>query len=232
MARLPRLVVPSQPHYVIQRGLNGLPVFQDTDDCTTFLAFLRSAARTYKVAIHAYVLLPGQLHLLATPSDEDGLGGMMQWLGRCYVPYYNQKYGRSGTLWHGRYKTSVVDAANFLLTCSRYMEYSPVREGLAAEPADYAWSSYPHHAGMRTDPVVTDHSTYWSLGNTPFQREAAYIDLASQDLTAAQIAVVEAAVLTGWPLGSDAFKKDLEQKARRQVLPAKRGRPFKQSSPT
>lgn len=228
MARLPRLIVPSQPHYVIQRGLNGQHVFLDDEDYTTFLGYLRTAARTYKVAIHAYVLLPAELHLLLSPSDEAGLGQMMQWLGRCYVPYYNQKYGRAGTLWHGRYKTSVVDADNFLLICSRYMEFAPVRTGLANAPEDYTWSSYAHHAGIRLDGVVTDHPAYWSLGNTPFQREAAYIELAASYLTGAQIAAVEAAVLTGWPLGTDKFKKDLEQKAKRQVLPAKRGRPFKQ----
>ncbi|QGZ40260.1 putative transposase [Pseudoduganella flava] len=227
MARLPRLIVPSQPHYVIQRGLNGQSVFQDADDHTTFLGFLKTAARTYKVAVHAYVLLPDQLHLLVTPSDEDGLGQMMQWLGRCYVPYYNQKYGRAGTLWHGRYKTSVVDADNFLLICCRYAEFAPVRTGQAGLPEQFPWSSYGHHAGLRSDPVVTDHPAYWSLGNTPFQREAAYIELANQPLSAAQIATVEAAVLKGWPLGTDKYKKDLEQKAKRQVLPAKRGRPFK-----
>ncbi|WP_338768451.1 transposase [Massilia sp. METH4] len=228
MARLPRFIVPSQPHYIIQRGLNGQPVFQDTDDYTIFLGWLRAAARTYKVAIHAYALLPDQFHLLATPADEDGLGQMMQWLGRCYVPYYNQKYGRAGTLWHGRYKTSVVDADHFLLTCCRYIEYVPVRAAPAAAAETYPWSSYAHHAGIRNDPAVTDHPAYWSLGNTPFQREAAYIELSAQYLSAAEIATVEAAVLKGWPLGTDKYKKDLEQKAKRQVLPAKRGRPFKQ----
>ncbi|HEX8605450.1 MAG TPA: transposase [Pseudoduganella sp.] len=232
MARLPRLIVPSQPHYVIQRGLNGQPVFQDADDYTAFLGWLRAAARTYKVAIHAYALLPDQLHLLATPADEEGLGQMMQWLGRCYVPYYNQKYGRAGTLWHGRYKTSVVDAENFLLACSRYIELTAVRAGLAPAVEEYPWSSYAHHAGIRPDSVVTDHPGYWSLGNTPFQREAAYIELSGQHLSAAQIATVEAAVLKGWPLGTDKYKKDLEQKAKRQVLPAKRGRPFKQPANT
>jgi len=227
MARLPRLIVPSQPHYVIQRGLNGQPVFQDDDDYTTFLAWLRSAARAYKVAIHAYVLLPDQLHLLATPSDEDGLGQMMQWLGRYYVPHYNQKYGRAGTLWHGRYKTSVIDPDNYLLICSRYMEFAPVRAGLVATPDQYPWSTYAHHVGARPDGIVTDHPTYWSLGNTPFQREAAYIELADQYLTGAQIQAVEAAVLKGWPLGTEQYKKTLEQRAKRQVLPAKRGRPFK-----
>jgi putative transposase len=228
MARLPRLIVPFQPHHVIQLGLNGQPVFQDADDYATFLGWLRTGARTWKVAVHAYVLLPGRLDLLLTPSDADGLGLMMQWLGRYYVPYYNQKYGRSGTLWQGRYKTALIDAESYLMSNSRYIEFLPVRSGLAGRPEDYTWSSYAHHAGLRSDPVITDHALYWALGNTPFQREAAYTELAGQDLAADEIAIVEQAVLKGWPLGSERFKSELQKRVKRQVLPAKRGRPFKQ----
>ena len=232
MARLPRLVVPFQPHHVVQRGLNGQAVFQDADDYAAFLGWLRSAAKNWKVAVHAYVLTPDQLHFLLTPSDQDGLGQMMQWLGRYYVPYFNQKYGRSGTLWQGRYKTSVIDGESYLMSNSRYIEFLPVRTGLAGRPEEYPWSSYAHHAGLRSDPVVTDHALYWALGNTPFQREAAYIERAGQDLAAEDIAIVEKAVLKGWPLGSERFKTELQNRVKRQVLPAKRGRPFKKSTGT
>lgn len=230
MARLPRLVVPFQPHHVVLSALKGLPAFQDADDYTAFLGWLRTAARNWKVSIHAYALVPDGLQLLVSPADEDGLGQMMQWLGRYYVPYYNQKYGRSGTLWQGRYKTSVIEADSYLMLNSRYIEYVPVRAGQAARPEDYPWSSYAHHAGLRSDPVVTDHPLYWSLGNTPFQREVAYQELAAQDLSQDHILIVEKAVLKGWPLGSDKFKTDLQKRMNRQVLPAKRGRPFKQSA--
>jgi putative transposase len=228
MARLPRLIVPNQSHYVIQRGLNGLALFCDAGDHEAFLGWLRTAARQYKVAVHAYTLLPGELHLLVTPADPEGLGGMMQWIGRYYVPYYNQKYARAGTLWQGRYKTSVVDAENYLLGCSQYIEFAAVRSGLAGSAADYPWSSYPHHAGIKPDGAVTDHPLYWALGNTPFQREAAYIELAGRGLSGTEVKVIEAAVLKGWPLGSDKYKMDLQNRMKRQVLPAKRGRPFKE----
>ncbi|WP_028103518.1 transposase [Pseudoduganella violaceinigra] len=231
MARLPRLIVPHQAHYLIQRGLHGQEVFRHAEDYTAFLAWLRAAARQYKVAVHAYTLLPGEVHLLVTPSDEEGLGGMVQWLGRHYVPYYNQKYGRAGTLWAGRYKTAVVDADNYLMACSRYIELAAVRAGLAAAPEHYPWSSYPHHAGIKPEGTVTDHPVYWALGNTPFQREAAYIELAAQGLRATDLRAIEAAVLKGWPLGSDKYKADLQKRMQRQVLPAKRGRPFKQKPP-
>jgi len=227
MARLPRLVVPNQPHHVIQTGYNNQDVFLDQEDYQRFLEWLRSAAKTYKVAIHAYVLMPNHLHLLASPSDEDGLALMMQWIGRYYVPYFNQKYGRSGTLWKGRYKTSLIDAEHYFLLCCRYIEFNPVRNGLAGRPDDYPWSSYAHHAGLRPDGLVTDHAQYWALGNTPFQREAAYLALAEQALPPEQVENINKVLLKGWPLGSDQFKTALQHKMKRQVLPAKRGRPFK-----
>ena len=227
MARLPRLIIPFQPHFVIQRGNNGQAIFQDAADYAAFLGWLRSAARTFKVALHAYVLLPDGVQLLVSPGDAPGLGRMMQWLGRYYVPYFNKKYGRSGTLWQGRFKTSLLDGEHFFLLCSRYIEFCPVRAGLAATPLDYPWSSHAGHVGQRPDPVVTEHPLYWALGNTPFEREAAYMALAGQDVDTAEAAAIERAVAKGWPLGSDAFKSALEQKIKRRVLPAKRGRPFK-----
>ncbi|MYN27151.1 transposase [Duganella levis] len=227
MARLPRLIVPNQPHHVIQTGLNNQDVFLDAEDYQTFLGWLRTAAKTYKVAIHAYCLMPNHLHLLLTPSDDNGLGQMMQWVGRYYVPYFNQKYVRSGTLWNGRYKTSLIDADAYFMLCSRYIEFNPVRNGLVARAEDYPWSSYCHHAGIRPDGLVTDHAKVWELGNTPFQREAAYSALSEPALSADEITLISNALLKGWPLGSPQFQTALQKKMKRQVLPAKRGRPFK-----
>jgi putative transposase len=231
MARLPRLIVPHQPHHVIQQGNDRQPIFRAPEDYLRLLGWLRDSAKEYKVAIHAYVLLPNQLQLLVTPGDEEGLAQTMQRVGRYYVPWYNAKYARSGSLFQGRFKTSVIDAASFFLQCSLYIASSPVRAQLAGDALAYPWSSYAHHAGLKRDPLVTDHALYWALGNTPFQREALYKELAERSLTAAQLALIEQAVLKGWPLGSDAFKADLQKKAQRQVLPAKRGRPCKAKAP-
>lgn len=227
MARLPRLIIPAQPHHLVQRGNNNDTVFRDADDHLFFLGWLRAAARQYKVAVHAFALLPSQIQLLVTPSDETGLGQMMQWIGRHYVPYFNQKYGRSGTLWNGRYKTALIDADQYLMSCSRYIESEAVRLGLAGQAGDYPWSSYAHHVGAKPDGLITDHAKYWALGNTPFQREAAYLELSSHGLSSKERLAIEETVLRGWPLGSERFKTELQAKAKRQVLPAKRGRPFK-----
>lgn len=227
MARLPRLVLPNHPHYIIQEGNDRQLIFRDDEDYQRFLGWLKESAREFKVAVHAYALMPTHLHLLASPSTEEGLARMMQRVGRYYVPWFNQKYGRLGGLFRGRFKTSLIDSERYFMTCSRYIEFNPVRSGLVSDPADYRWSSYAHHAGVRQESLIIDHALYWGLGNTPFQREAGYIELARQPLSADELDSINQAVLKGWPLGSDAFKNQLQQKARRQVLPAKRGRPFK-----
>jgi len=227
MARLPRFVLPDQPHHIIQQGNDNQLIFREDEDYQRFLVWLKESAREFKVAIHAYVLMPNHLHLLASPSTEEGLAQMMQRLGRYYVPWYNAKYVRTGSLFQGRFKTSLIDSKHYFMLCSRYIELNPVRNGQVADALDYPWSSYPHHAGVKPDPVVTDHALYWALGNTPFQREAAYIELSRPALTAEQMTTISSALLKGWPLGSEAFKTDLQQKAKRQVIPAKRGRPFK-----
>lgn len=230
MARLPRLVVPGQPHHVIQRGNDRQLIFREPADYGIFLDWLGQAARQFKVAIHAYVLMPNHLHLLASPADQAGLGRMMQWVGRHYVPYFNHKYDRIGTLWQGRYKATVIDSERYFLVCSRYIELNPVRAGMLVDPAQYRWSSCQHHIGGAPDPLVTDHALYWALGNTPFARERAYRDLIGEALTAEDIAALSEATHKGWALGSERFTAALERQTERRVRPAKRGRPPKRKA--
>ncbi len=230
MARTSRLVVPNQLHHIIQRGNDKQMIFHDADDYLAFLDWMRAASVQFKVAVHAYVLMSNHLHLLVTPSDEQGLGRMMQWLGRFYVPYFNRKYDRTGTLWQGRFKTSVIESERYFLLCSRYIETSPVRAGLVPHPSGYSWSSYAHHVGDKTDSLIVDHPLYWALGNTPFEREAAYKQLMAQAVTPEEVDGLHQAVLKGQVLGSESFKINLEKRTNRLIRPAKRGRPFKQKT--
>jgi putative transposase len=227
MARLPRLIVPNLPHHVVQTGHDNAAIFRDEEDRQRFLGWLRESARHYKLAIHAYALGSHQFQLLATPADEAGLGGALQRLGRYYVPWFNAKYGRTGTLFAGRFKTAVVEASAYFLQCSQYIECNAAQAPELADAVRDQWTSYPHHTGLRSDPILTDHALYWGLGNTPFQREAAYKAMCERGLTRAQIAAIEGAVLKGWPLGSDNFKQELARKTARQVTPGRRGRPPK-----
>ena len=225
MARLARITFAQHQHHIIQRGHDKQPVFRDADDFSFFYSLLLQGTKRFGVVIHSYVLMSNHFHLLATPSTDDGLGLMMQWIGRYYVPYFNRRYARVGTLWQGRFKSIVLDSEQYFMLCSRYIELNPVRAGMVMEPANYPWSSYLHHVGAKLDPLVTDHPLYWSLGNTPFQREVAYRELVDQSLSAREITLFRDACKKGWPLGSPQFKTLLEKQASIRSAPLKKGRP-------
>lgn len=227
MARLARLVIPNQLHHVLQRGHDGKVVFNDAEDFTQFLLFLSAAAKQFAIKIHAYVLMPDHWHLIVTPSDTTGLGKMMQWIGRQYVPYFNRKTGRQGTLWQGRFKAAPIEAAPYFLPCMQYVEGNPQRAGLVSDPLDYPWSSFAHHVGAKIDPLISDHAIYWELGNTPFQREARYREMMRQGLSQDVITKMTQSTVKSWLLGSESFQADMAKLTERRVVPAKRGRPNK-----
>jgi putative transposase len=146
MPRLPRYALVDVPQHVIQRGHNRQPVFFHQDDYSLYLQCLHDAAATYHSVIHAYVLMTNHVHVLMTPHQTDSLAKVMQSLGRRYVQYINTTYHRTGTLWEGRYRASLVEAEGYLLACYRYIELNPVRAGMVPKPAAYPWSSYRWHA--------------------------------------------------------------------------------------
>lgn len=226
MARLPRLSLANQAHHVIQRGNNRQPIFAGNTDYQRFLGVLEEGAKRFEVALHAYVLMSNHFHLLATPQTEDGLPKMMQAVGRSYVRYFNDAQGRSGTLWEGRYKSTVIQADRYLLACMAYIDLNPVRAGLVSAPSDYLWSSHLHYLGARMDRLITPHSLYWDLGNTPFAREAAYADLVQVGVNPVQLAALTDATLRGWVLGETDFVADLQKRTLRRVAKANPGRPF------
>lgn len=230
MARPPRLVVPGYPHHLIQRGNNRQPIFLDDVDRRQFLDALREVSRTHGVAVHAYVLMGNHVHLLATPEDADGLSRMMQSLGRRYVAWFNHRHQRTGTLWEGRFKLSVVDSDAYFLSCQRYIELNPHRAGLASGWLDHPWSSLAHHIGGPPDPLVLDHPAYWQLGNTPFEREAAYKEWLAQGVDETEQRRITAALAQGGVLGDAAFAQRLGTIMQRDVVPRPRGRPRKPST--
>jgi putative transposase len=156
------------------------------------------------VAIHAYVLMSNHFHLLATPQTADGLPMMMQAVGRSYVRFFNNAQGRTGTLWEGRYKSTLIQTERYLLACMAYIDLNPVRAGWW-RAADYPWSSHGHYIGRRVDKLVTPHPLFWELGNTPFAREAAYAELVHAGITVAQQTALTRSALSGWALGEPDF---------------------------
>jgi len=226
MARLPRLALPGYPHHMIQRGNNRAAIVATPADYRFFLDLLGDAAQQFDVAIHAYVLMSNHFHLLATPQTVDGLPKMMQAVGRTYVRYFNRVQQRTGTLWEGRYKSTVIQTDRYLMACMAYIDLNPVRAGLVSTPQDYPWSSHLHYLGLRADRLITPHALVWELGNTPFAREAAYAELVQSGINSVQQAALTQATLRGWALGEPDFVADLQKRTERRVAKTRAGRPL------
>jgi putative transposase len=227
MARLPRLTLPGYPHHVIQRGNNRQAIFAKTEDYQVWLELLAESAKKFAVEIHAYVLMTNHFHLLATPQTASGVPQMMQALGRRYVRYFNDSQKRTGTLWEGRYKSTLIQTDRYFLACMVYIELNPVRAGLVAQARDYPWSSHGHYVGLRTDKLLFPHGLVWGLGNTPFAREAAYAELVRTGISTAQQTALTDSVLQGWALGATDFVADLQNRTSRRVIKGAAGRPTK-----
>jgi putative transposase len=227
MARQARLIIPGHPHHVLVRGNNRQAIFIDDDDRLRLLGLIRDVTLEHGLALHAYVLMPDHLHLMLTPREAEGMSRAVQSLGRRYVGAFNHRHARSGTLWEGRYRAHAVGGSTNVLACMRFIELNPMRAGLATGLGDYPWSSLSHHLGGPRDPLITEPPAYWALGNTPFDREAAYRDWVEQGSGPMERQRIVAALVSGRPLGDAGYVAELEKLTGRSLAPRRRGRPPK-----
>lgn len=225
MARLPRLAIAGLPHHVIARARRGQAIFVDDEDRRAYLNALRALAFDRKVALHAYALLDDEVRLLLTPRLPEDLSRAMLSLGRGHAARFNRRHARVGALWEPRFKATVLEAEPFLLTCMRSIEHEPVRRGLVARAEDYRWSSAAHHHGAASDGAILEHALFWSLGNTPFEREAAYMAICQHMSSERDRDLIAHATQKGWALGSARFIAERANQAGRRLVPLKRGRP-------
>ena len=227
MARRRRFWLPDLAQHVVQRGNNRVACFFGKDDYRIYLRWLGALAQREDCAVHAWVLMTNHVHLLITPGAPDSLARLMQSLGRRYVGYVNRRYGRTGTLWEGRYKASLVQTEEYLLNCLRYIELNPVRAGLSADPGAYRWSSYRHHAFGAPDPLESRHPVYVSLGDDDFARQEAYRALLLGKSEASSEGIIREATFQCRPIGDEQFRKSVSARLGVGTEPVPRGRPRK-----
>jgi len=223
MARQPRFLLPGQVQHVIQRGNNRAPIFFRDDDYRFYLHCLVDACAQQGVDVHAYVLLPNHVHLLLTPGPASGISKVMQSVSGRYAQYVNSTYRRTGTVWGGRYRSTVVDAESYLLRCMVYVEMNPVRAGIVVHPREYPWSSFRCNADGEKDFAVLPHSAYLSLGDTPNSRCERYRTLMRLPLDERTLNEIRHATNKGWVLGDETFRLQVESILHRRVQPLPRG---------
>lgn len=217
MARMPRVICPGLPHHVIQRGNNRSAIFYDDSDYHAYLNWLAESMKKYGCSLHAYVLMTNHVHLLLTPKSESSISKTLQSLGRRYVRYVNGVYGRTGTLWEGRYKSSVVQSEQYLLACYRYIELNPVRAGMVTYPGEYRWSSYAYNGLGKFDQYIQEHKEYLRLGADRSGRSEAYRALFSGTMNDVQLETIRDSANRNQALGNERFKEEIEIHLGRRV---------------
>lgn len=210
MPRKTRNYLPYIPAHIVQRGHNRNPTFLYYSDFEFYKRVLGEGLKRYNLKLHAYCLMTNHVHLLVTPEFSDSISRMMQHIGRQYVRYFNNRYRRSGTLWEGRHKGSIVDAETYLLACYRYIEMNPVVACIANHPAGYKWSSYHHNALGKPDQLVTAHSVYSALSKDSRNVCRNYRQLFEIPLTESERDAVKTTLEANYPLGNERFRKQIE----------------------
>jgi putative transposase len=215
LARRPRNIVPNVPVHVIQRGNNRHACFYQAQDYAVYLNKLKENTRKFKVKVHCFVLMTNHVHLLLTAEDYTGISNVMQSLGRYYVRYINTTYKRSGTLWEGRFKSSLVDSDEYLLNLYQYIEMNPVRAGMVTHPGDYTWSSYHTNGGNKHIDFITPHPLFLSLGKYRYQRKRNYNELLSNALPEDTVNLILTATNKSRVLGNKKFVAEISQQLER-----------------
>ena len=202
MPRVARTVVPGVALHVVQRGNNRAACFFADADRLAYLRLLLEYSRETRCVVHAYCLMTNHVHLLVTPGEPDCCGALMKSVGQQYVQYVNRVYGRTGTLWEGRFRSSVVASGAYVLACYRYIELNPVRAGLLRHPSGYEWSSYRCNAEGAADSLIQPHPVLWALEETDDRRRRAYRSLFDLPLDDEVLDEIRSAARNGRALGS------------------------------
>jgi putative transposase len=229
MARQARTIIPGEAMHVMVRGNNREILFFNDADRRIYLDWLREAAKQFGSAVHAFALMPNHVHLLMTPKNADSLAKTMQSLGRRYAQYFNQQHHRSGTIWEGRYRSSLIDP-DYFLKCQRYIELNPVRAGFESSPQDSEWTSFDSHIGGHAEPWLVDHQNFWKLGNTPFERQMIWSAFVKEGAPHWEDQQITEALIRSKPWVSDIYAKKLFKDDLDKALIRHRGRPKKLTS--
>ena len=206
MARVPRIQIADLAHHIVNRGNNRCDIFLDDQDYLFFLFALRDASVRRQVDVHAYTLMTNHFHIVATPRTVTGLSEAMHVVGTKYVGYFNRRHARTGGLFEGRFKSSVIDTDTYWFTCMRYVELNPVRAGIVSDPAEYRWSSYRANGMGVHDRLIVPHFLYTSLGESAPYRQQSWREVCGEAIPQEQLFEIREATRWGGLLSDAAHR--------------------------
>jgi len=225
MPRRTRMFIPDIPVHIVQRGHNRDPCFLADQDFLYYKEALGEGLHRYNGSLHAYCLMTNHVHLLITPQDKDSIPRIIQHVARQYTLHFNRNYRRSGTLWEGRYKASLVNTEDYLLCCYKYIELNPVSAGMESAPEEYQWSSYKCNASSTSDKLITAHPIYLGLGTSNKDRKEHYQSLFNLDISKSDKTLIRRALNKNYPTGDERFKQKVEAILNRNIGTGNIGRP-------
>lgn len=228
MPRYRRLFIRDVPLHVVQRGHDRSPVFLCEQDYQYYLENIRDAREILDIEVFAYCLMTNHVHLLLMPTERvEDVSAFMRILAGRQTRYLNSRERRSGTLWEGRFKSSLIDSETYLMACYRYVELNPVKARMVTVPENYPWSSYRQNAGLVDDTWVNQHPVFSSLGDTPASRSSAYRKLVRTGISDGDESLIRRALRRNQVTGDESFRASIADMTGREVSSKPPGRPPK-----
>lgn len=146
-------------YHVYNRGVEKRSIFIDDQDYRTFLNilkivltpkedldntdFINITNKADSLELVAYCLMPNHFHFIIKQFDETAMSEFMKIIMTAYVPYFNKRYKRVGSLFQGRYKAVLIERDEYLSHLSRYIHINPLEENNALK--EYPYSSYKYY---------------------------------------------------------------------------------------
>lgn len=224
MPRLARTYLPGYPYHIVQRGNNREACFISIEDYRFYLDLWVECANRYGVSIHAWCLMTNHIHFLVSPDRTDSISFAMKVIGSRYAQYFNKSYRRTGTLWEGRHKSSLVQSERYLLSCMRYIELNPVAAGMVEKPEQYCWSSYLSNAWGKPG-IVIPHDEYLKLSGDDAGRQHYYRELFRYTIDSDDVHAIESAARYCRPVGDNRFCEQIAARYGIEFPRQARGRP-------
>ena len=226
MPRRARMYITGYAYHIVQRGNNRQACFFEVENYRVFLKYMSEVLPRYGNSLHAYCLMTNHVHLLITPECVGSISNLMKVVCSRYAQYINKKYTRTGSLWEGRHKASVIDSESYLLKCYRYIELNPVTADMVKRPEGYAWSSNHCNAWGGQNRLISGHESYLALGQNQAQRCSNYRKLFNEALSTGDYQAIGKALHFSMSLGSEEFMEKIEKRTGRKIGYAHRGRPY------
>ncbi len=226
MPRFHCLFLRRMPLHIVQRGHNRQPVFVECADYEYYLANLGEMKSELSIRVYAYCLMTNHIHLLIEPGEQaEKVSRLIRVLAARQTRRVNKLERRTGSLWEGRFKASLVDSDSYLLACYRYIDLNPVRAAMTVEAEDYVWSSYRQHAALSDDQSIDLSAAYRALGATTAARATAYCAYVSDGTKSDELALIRTALMRNQLTGTARFQQQIAERTGRRLSSRGPGRP-------